>query len=123
MPVQAERGRKSILVVEDDPVTRTALVHVLELLGYEVVPVATVAESIERLDGQHCAVLDLNLPDGLGTTILRRIRTENRPIRVAVVSATTDRAMLDEARDLRAELILRKPINVNELIEWVSRGG
>jgi hypothetical protein len=31
--------------------------------------------------------------------------------------------MLDEARDLRAELILRKPINVNELIEWVSRGG
>ena len=73
-----------------------ALVHVLEQLGHRVDSVATVAEGVERLDGQHCAVLDLNLPDGLGTSILRRIRTERRPIRVAVVTGTTDQAIVDE---------------------------
>jgi hypothetical protein len=34
-----------------------------------------------------------------------------------------DEALVDEARRMDAELILRKPINVKTLIEWLERDG
>ena len=123
MPTKTERRSQSVLIVEDDPICRCALVQVLSQLGFETVPVASVAEGLEKLDGQQRAILDLNLPDGLGTLILNRIRNEKRPIRVAVTSGTPDEALLDECRHLHAELVLRKPINVNELLEWLERAG
>ena len=116
-------GRASILIVEDDPRTRLALVSLLEHLGYTTIPVGTVAEGIELLDGQDCAILDLNLPDGLGTTVLKRIRDERRPIRVAVATGTSDEQLLDETRKLDPEIILHKPIDVNALIAWLERAG
>ena len=95
----------------------------MRLLGYQSVPVATVAEGLERLNGQQIAILDINLPDGLGLHLLRRIRDEQRPIRVVVATASNDSELLDEARQLKAELILRKPIDVGRLMEWLERDG
>jgi CheY-like chemotaxis protein len=118
MDQKSGRARRSILIVEDDATTRLALVRLLEHLEYQIIPVATVAESMELLDGQDYAIIDLNLPDGLGTTILRRIRDENRPIRVAVTTAA-EGPVFDEARKLEPELLLRKPINVNALLQWL----
>jgi CheY-like chemotaxis protein len=106
--------------VEDHADSREVLVVLLEQLGYHVVPVATVAEGLEKLDGQHRAILGLNLPDGLGTAILERIRTERRPIRVAITSATSDKRLINDAHRLHAELILRKPININALLGWLN---
>jgi CheY-like chemotaxis protein len=121
VPDPKKRSRQSILIVEDDAVTRELLVSLLSRLGYDTVPVATVAEGLEKLDGQHRAILDLNLPDGLGTHVLERIRNEGRPIRVLVTSGTTDQALLEETRRLKPELVLRKPVNVNALLEWLER--
>jgi CheY-like chemotaxis protein len=123
VPNKTTRRGESVLIVEDDARTRAALVVLLGQFGYDVVPVATVAEGVARLDGQSRAILDLNLPDGLGTHILARIRNEGRPIRVAVTTGTMDESLVDEARRMDAELILRKPINVKTLIEWLERDG
>ena len=120
MPDQTERSRQSVLIVEDEPLTRLALVYLLSQLGYATVPVATIAEGLERLDGQQCAILDLNLPDGLGTHVLQRIRDAGRPIRVAVTTGTSDLELLDDCRRLRAELVLQKPIDVNALLRWLK---
>jgi len=93
---------------------------ILGQLGYHTVPVASVAEGVERLDGQDFAILDLNLPDGLGTLVLGRIRNEKRAIRVAVTTGTSDAALLAEARRLGPELILRKPIDISALLKWIE---
>lgn len=100
--------------------TRSALVTLLSQLGYDTVPVATVAEGLEKLDGQARAILDLNLPDGLGTTILERIRDEGRPIRVVITSGHRDKRLVDDSNRLHAELILSKPINVDALLGWLN---
>ena len=123
MPHTIEPRGQSVLIVEDDDNTRAALVMLLSQLGYETVPVATVAESLEKLDGQQRAILDLELPDGLGTTVLRRIRNEKRPIRVAIATGVEDPALLAEARQLDVELILRKPIDVHQLVRWLENAG
>src|SRR5437763_16232111 len=100
--------RCSVLIVEDDRLTREALTKLLELLGYTTCAVATVAEGVAKLDGQHCAILDLNLPDGLGTYILQRIRDEKRDMRVAVCTGSMDEPLIQKARKFGAEIILHK---------------
>jgi len=112
----------SVLIVEDDRATREAMTLILVRLGYCICAVASIAEGVEKLDGQACAVLDLNLPDGLGTHILKRIRDERRPIRVAVVSGTTDTKLFAEALQFGAELVLRKPLDVGALVAWLDKG-
>ena len=109
-----------MLVVEDDTLLRCALVAVLRRFGYEAVPAATVGEGLAQLDGQAYAILDLNLPDGVGTTILQRIRAEKRPIRVAVATGTTDDDLLTEALAHGPDIILRKPFDVASLLKWLE---
>ena len=122
MPAQSSPPR-SILVVEDDRTAREALVHLLGHLGYHPMGAATVAGGLALLDGQVCAILDLNLPDGYGTTILQRIRAENRAIRVAVTTGTTDDDLLTEAMVSGPDILLRKPLDVNALMAWLEAAG
>jgi CheY-like chemotaxis protein len=123
VPVKSELRGPSVLIVEDDPIARQALLAILRQLGFQPVSVATVAEGLEKLDGQAFAILDLELPDGLGTLVLERIRHEQRPIRVAVATGSDDPALVFRARELGAELVLAKPINVTMLLEWLRRSG
>jgi DNA-binding response OmpR family regulator len=113
----------SVLIVEDDQIIRNALVLLLSRLGYQVTAAETVAGGLAQLDGQHCAILDLNLPDGLGTAILDRIRAEKRTMRVAIASGTPDDDLWSEARKGGADLLLRKPFDVNLLLAWLETTG
>jgi len=123
VPTQSQSRGQSILIVEDDPITRMALEKILVQLGHTVVTVASVAESLERLDGQQCEILDLNMADGVGTTVIERIRAENRPMRVAVVTGTTDTALLASVRTYAPQIVLRKPLNVALLLNWIDETG
>ena len=117
------KPRRSVLIVEDDSLVSAALVRLLTRRGHHVVAVGTVAGGLIELDGQGFAILDLNLPDGLGTTILERIRADGRPIRVAVATGTSDAALLSAAGRYTPDLVLRKPYDVNVLLEWLDSAG
>jgi two-component system response regulator TctD len=111
--------RCRVLVVEDDRISRTALVQLLSIMGYEPCAAATVAEGLARLDGQQALLLDLNLPDGLGTAILEKVRSERRPIRVAVITASFDEWLMADVDKLKPDAIFRKPLDVGALREWL----
>src|SRR5579871_2581857 len=102
---------------------RSALVHILTHLGYHAVAAGTVAEGLAQLNGQQCAILDLNLPDGVSTVILKKIRAENRPIRVAIASGTTDESLWSEAKKHNPDLLLRKPFDMNVILAWLEASG
>ena len=78
-----------VLVVEDEEGARKPIEDVLRLMGFNVRTAGTLAGALEQLDGQECLLLDIHLPDGMGTTVLRKIRSEERPIRVAVLTGTS----------------------------------
>ena len=118
-----EQPRPGILIVEDDSMISAALVRLLARRGHHAVAVGTVEAGLAQLDGQGFAILDLNLPDGSGTTILERIRAEGRPMRVAVVSGTTDEDLFAAAAAYRPDLLLRKPYDVNALVNWLNSAG
>jgi CheY-like chemotaxis protein len=65
-------------------------------------------------------VLDLHLPRVSGHTILAYIRADERLAHTRVMLATADVRLADELRE-EADLVLLKPISVNQLRELAMR--
>src|SRR5215207_6063279 len=76
---RAIRGMTStatLLVVEDDPPTRTFLADNLAADGYELLVADTLREAVRALEHRKpdLAIVDLGLPDGSGLDLIRRVR-------------------------------------------------
>jgi DNA-binding response OmpR family regulator len=111
------------LIVEDDASTREFLVRALEKKGMGTVQAASVGEALVALEREphpSSVVLDLMLPDANGVVILRRIRRNEAPIRVAVVTGMADPTAFFDALKLAPDKIFKKPLKLGELIEWCA---
>jgi DNA-binding response OmpR family regulator len=113
----------SVLVVEDDAVIRKGIMALLKIDGRSAVAAANVAEAVAHLDATTPThvLLDLNLPDGAGTNILRRIREQALPVRVALVTGAIDTALFEEAHALGVEAVFVKPPNWDKLLAWIAQ--
>jgi two-component system KDP operon response regulator KdpE len=108
--------RPTVLVVEDDEATRSALVRDLRLRGFRVEEAADGRTAIERWVARRPDVilLDLGLPDTEGVRIIRHIRREaSTPI--IVLSVRDDERGKVEALDSGADDYVTKPIGTAEL--------
>ena len=119
--------KQTILVVEDNENTSRLLETILRSAGYEVIRAPDAEEGLRVLEGEASVdliLLDLFLPGADGMQFLR-LRSEMEPDRqppVIVVSATEDMDTLrPQLRELGAKLALRKPFDVQELLDGVSR--
>jgi DNA-binding response OmpR family regulator len=103
-------------VVEDDRAARRAIKLILRTQGFTVSEAGTVAEALGGL-AQHpdWVLLDLMLPDGSGTEVLRKIRSGGDACRVCVITGCGPEK-LSEARRLNPEFVLKKPIDVERLV-------
>ena len=105
--------RPRLLVIDDDIYTRNALHAVFTPRGWQVGLAGTVAEGLLGLDSApDCIILDLNLPDGGGETVLREVRLHHPATLVAVCSGSDDARQINEVRRLRPEVMLWKPIDL-----------
>ena len=118
--------KQNILVVEDNENTRRLLETILRSSGYEVTLAPDAEEGLRILQGDDAVdlvLLDLFLPGADGVQFLRH-RAEMEPDRqppVIVVSATEDMDTLrPQLRELGAKMALRKPFDVQELLDGVK---
>ena len=111
--------RCRVLVVEDDPSSRRALTLLLQLKGFDATFASNVAEAMQQLrQNPTCVLLDLMLPDGNGATVLEYIRRHQLPIRVAVTTGASNwGALLDK---LQPDALFTKPLDFNQLVNWLS---
>jgi DNA-binding response OmpR family regulator len=109
------------VIVEDDDACRTLLDKFLRVRGHVTGCAASLAEARPML-GEDCkrVILDLNLPDGNGTELLRQIREANLPIKVAVTTGRTDRLLMAEVSQLQPDAFFTKPVDLRELICWIK---
>jgi two-component system OmpR family response regulator len=85
--------------------------------GWDVRSASTLAEARVLLaDDPSVLILDLMLPDGDGTVLLREIRDNGRPIQVIVTTGSSDSVKLAVVSQLRADAILQKPVDLERLL-------
>ncbi len=105
--------RPRLLIVDDDFYTRHALHALFTRRGWLVGLASTVAEGLSNLDpAPRFIILDLNLPDGGGESVLREVRRTLPGTLVAVCSGSDDASQLAEVRSLHPDLLLCKPIDM-----------
>lgn len=106
-----------ILVVEDDPSLRTALVATLKAAGLRPVPAVDAAEADRwfRHYRPDVILLDLGLPDGDGLDIIAGVRAAGTTP-IVVLSARDAEAVKVEALDRGADDYVTKPFGVDELL-------
>ena len=113
----------TVLVVEDDALLRNGMMTLLTMQGHRVAVAANVAEAAAYLDvamPTHL-LLDLNLPDGTGIEILKLIRAQALPVRIAIVSGGFDIPLVDTARALGIDTAFSKPPDWDKVLEWVAQ--
>jgi two-component system KDP operon response regulator KdpE len=106
-----------VLVCDDEPQILRALRVVLREAGFDVVPVATAQEALDRAAVQppDAAIIDLVLPDGDGIDVCRALREWSR-MPILVLSAIGDEDEKVRALEAGADDYVVKPFAPRELV-------
>jgi CheY-like chemotaxis protein len=108
----------TILVVEDEVVTRRALVALLNASGYDAQGAGSAEEALELLDRRNLpqmALVDLDLPGMSGIDLIQKLDRALPDFHAFLLTAASEET-IDEAQRRRPTECLRKPVNVAHLL-------
>ena len=110
------------LIIEDDRDISALFRHVLDIAGYHTEIILHGKEAVSRLDSicPDIILLDLHLPGVSGTQILEQVRADERLKSVPVVVITAY-ARDAESLPVEPDLVLMKPVNLEQLSNLVQR--
>lgn len=116
---------KSILLVDDDDLSRGAVHKMLERAGYDVFSTGDGQGALERYRGTptDLVITDLLMPDIDGLEIIQRLRQMNPSVRVLAISGggrVAAEEYLSVARRFGAVEVLPKPFTGQELKQAVE---
>ena len=115
-------NEKLALVIEDDYDASMIFAKAMEVLGLQNEVINSGDAALERL--QHVVpaiiILDLHLPNVVGSDILRALRADERLIETRVVVATADPRSAELIQPL-ADLVLIKPTMFSQVRDLSAR--
>lgn len=117
------KHRRAVLIVEDEEIIRTTLREFLQGEGYHTESAANVAQAIAlvRESDFHVAVCDVQLPDGDGIALLRRMQQMNPQLFVLIITAYATVENAVEAFKAGAYDYLVKPVIFDDLAFKLER--
>ena len=112
-----------VLLVDDHAAFREPLAFMFDREAeFEVAAQAgTLAEARRVLEGVDLAVVDLNLPDGDGTDLIRDLRAANPRVGVLVLTASAERGAYARAVEAGAAGVLNKSVSIKDVIGAARR--
>ena len=116
MTAGSATGGAHLLLVEDDDSVRQTVAANLAAHGYRIAEAPDLAEALRRWDAERpdAILLDLGLPDGEGSALIRRVRREaTTPI--LVLSARAAEPEKVAALEAGADDYVTKPFGLAEL--------
>jgi response regulator NasT len=111
-----------VVIAEDEAIIRLDLKEILEEEGYEVVGETgrgDEAVTLVRDEKPDLAILDIRMPGMDGLSAAREITAE-RAAAVLILTAYSQRNLIEEARDAGALAYLVKPFQRSELIPAIE---
>lgn len=107
-----------VLIVDDDLRLRSLLERYLTEQGFQIRTAAN-SDQMDRLltrESIHLIVLDLMLPGEDGLSICRRLRSQNNPIPIIMVTAKGEEVDRIVGLEIGADDYISKPFNPRELL-------
>lgn len=115
---------KTIALVDDSVILRTAIKNVLETFNFKVVLEAGgSAELFQGLNKTQAdlVLLDVFFPSENGLDILAQLKKRFPQIKVLMVTGLRQETILSEAQRLGADGVLYKPFDTDELLASIRR--
>jgi response regulator NasT len=113
---------KSVVIAEDEAIVRLDLRELLEEEGYDVVGETGRGDEAVELVEQHApdlVILDIKMPGMDGLAAARAIN-ETRRCAVLILTAFSQRDLIEQARDAGALAYLVKPFQKEELLPAIE---
>ena len=112
-----------ILLVEDDIMLNEMITEYITSTGHIIKNAKTGAESLDILEKERfdLLILDINLPDIDGFTILEKMHEQKRMIPTIYISALIDIEDISRAFDLGCFDYLKKPFHLKELTLRINK--
>ncbi len=107
-----------VVIAEDEALIRLDLRETLEEEGYQVVAETSRGDEVVGLVREHrpdLAILDIKMPGGDGLSAAAEITTD-RLAAVLILTAFSQRELIDRAREAGALAYLVKPFQRNDLV-------
>ena len=116
--------KRSVLVVDDDPLILRVVATVLDLEEYDVVTATSGAEALAALasGAPELVVTDVMMPEMDGIELIRRIRADERHAALPIILLTAKDTDDDRKAGVAAggDAYLTKPFSPLELIDAIE---
>jgi DNA-binding response OmpR family regulator len=119
----ATLGQKMVLVIEDDPWTRTITTALLAGEGFAVVEAKNGEEGLQqaRAHAPDAILLDLALPTKSGLDVLRELKAETPTSGIPVIVVSAYGSLMNEADAHNTVGVIQKPFDYDDLVGQVER--
>jgi PAS domain S-box-containing protein len=119
------RGSERILLVDDEQMVAQMAARMLTRLGYEVTSQTSPTEALASFRSNPQAfdliLSDFTMPGMTGIDLARELRKDRPDIPIVLCTGFNERLLEENARELRIEEIVLKPLERSQLAELVRR--
>jgi len=111
-----------IAIIDDDASFRLALVEALSSFGYEADGYASAEDYMVSTGGRqfNCVVTDIHMPGMSGLDLVQCLAAQGATTPVVLITARSDTSLAARAAAAGAACLLRKPFEINDLIECIE---
>ena len=112
-------AHRSVLIVDDEYTLRKSLSILLSKAGYKVTSANSLEQArVELAKGKfNLVLLDLKLPDGMGSELLPLLRQQKPVPHVMILSATPFHALEFDPCSQGVDIYLEKPCEPEDILQ------
>lgn len=116
-------AQATVGIIDDDEAVRDSLVALLTSTGLSVQAYASAQEFLESREASRvgCLIVDCQMPDMDGLTLVDGLAARGRRVPVIVISGNCDNTTSQRARRAGAVAILEKPFSEKILFAAIRR--
>lgn len=121
--ILVDMERVSILIAEDDPLLQDLYKKKFAIAGYPIRVAKNGVEAIEAIEEEvpDLLILDINMPEMDGFSVLEKYPTEDRPFPVIMLSNFGDDKNKKRGKSLGVDkFFIKKDMTIKSLIEMTE---
>jgi two-component system, OmpR family, response regulator len=118
---EAMKNHDSVLIIDDEAEICFLLASMLKKRKMVTSIAHTLSDGYHKLNAETGILfLDINLPDGSGLDLLKRIREEQPGLKIIMISAYDGENERKEARQNGADAFIGKPFNSETIFQTID---